>query len=162
MKRTIPIAFVALALVFASTGVSQARAAGGRGGQGGHGGGHFGGRPAVQSQPGFQGHRGFQRPQAFQGHRGFPVERGFPAHRGFQGQRHFHRGGHGGVFFGVAPFVIGGGALAYGWPYEPSYVDPGPVYTAPAPAYWYYCQSAGAYYPYVQSCPEDWVPVPAQ
>jgi len=40
---------------------------------------------------------------------------------------------------------------------------PYPYYdgTAPYPDYWYYCQSAGAYYPYVGTCPEGWVPVPA-
>ena len=35
------------------------------------------------------------------------------------------------------------------------------VPTYPAPTYWYYCTSYGAYYPYVTSCPESWVPVPA-
>ena len=30
----------------------------------------------------------------------------------------------------------------------------------PQPGYWYYCPSAGAYYPAVGSCPEPWVPVP--
>ena len=34
-------------------------------------------------------------------------------------------------------------------------------YYPPAPAYWYYCPSYGAYYPNVTSCPEAWVPVPA-
>ena len=38
----------------------------------------------------------------------------------------------------------------YGWTYR--YV--------PAPRYWYYCRSYGAYYPYVENCPEAWVPVP--
>jgi hypothetical protein len=28
-----------------------------------------------------------------------------------------------------------------------------------APNYWFYCPTAGAYYPYVQQCPEAWVPV---
>jgi hypothetical protein len=37
------------------------------------------------------------------------------------------------------------------------------MYAAPPPpVYWYYCRSLGAYYPYVPSCPEAWVPVPAQ
>ena len=30
-----------------------------------------------------------------------------------------------------------------------------------APSYWYYCPSYGTYYPYTESCPEAWVPVPA-
>ena len=28
------------------------------------------------------------------------------------------------------------------------------------PAYWYYCDSAGGYYPDVETCPEPWVRVP--
>jgi hypothetical protein len=33
---------------------------------------------------------------------------------------------------------------------------------APPPAqYWYYCDSAGAYYPYVPACPSGWRAVPA-
>ena len=44
----------------------------------------------------------------------------------------------------------------------PVYVQPAPpVATAPPPApqYWYYCDSAQAYYPYVQQCPGGWRPV---
>jgi hypothetical protein len=29
-------------------------------------------------------------------------------------------------------------------------------------SYWYYCASKQGYYPYVPSCPEPWVPVPAR
>jgi len=36
-------------------------------------------------------------------------------------------------------------------------VSPGP----PPAQYWYYCDAAGAYYPYVSSCPEPWRTVPA-
>jgi len=36
-----------------------------------------------------------------------------------------------------------------------------PYYNYSAPPYWYYCPSYGTYYPYVESCPEAWVPVPA-
>jgi len=44
----------------------------------------------------------------------------------------------------------------YGYyPYYPA------AYGYQAPAYWYYCPTAGAYYPNVQNCPEAWVPVPA-
>ena len=77
-------------------------------------------------------------------------------HDGFRGHPGFRRGFHGGVFIG-APFV---------WDPFPVYVPP-PVVVAPpvsmqqAPSgYWYYCPSAGAYYPNVSSCPEPWVPVP--
>jgi hypothetical protein len=36
-------------------------------------------------------------------------------------------------------------------------VEPGP----PPAQYWYYCDSAEAYYPYVNSCAEGWREVPA-
>lgn len=46
----------------------------------------------------------------------------------------------------------------------PVYVEqPAPAPPAPPPppeAYWYYCPSAKAYYPNVQSCPEPWIKVP--
>ena len=41
-------------------------------------------------------------------------------------------------------------------PFSPSEVDYGP---GAAGGYWYYCESAGQYYPYVTDCPEGWVPV---
>ena len=52
--------------------------------------------------------------------------------------------------------------------YPPVVVQPQPqvyVQQAPAPPSappgdWYYCESAGGYYPQVQSCPEPWVRVP--
>jgi hypothetical protein len=37
-----------------------------------------------------------------------------------------------------------------------------PNATYPNPQYWYYCPSAGAYYPYVSACPEGWTPVVPQ
>lgn len=50
----------------------------------------------------------------------------------------------------------------YWWYYPPPpvVVQEPPVYVQ-RPVYWYYCRSAQAYYPYVSSCPEPWVPVPA-
>lgn len=63
------------------------------------------------------------------------------------------------------------------YPYPDPYTPPvtiinqqPPVVVAPqanAPAqpttqFWYYCDSAKGYYPYVPSCPEAWRPVPAQ
>jgi hypothetical protein len=63
------------------------------------------------------------------------------------------------VFTGV---VLGSAfASVYAYP-SPVYAYPAPVYAAPTPTYWYFCRSAGAYYPYVPTCPEPWVPVPAQ
>jgi len=53
-------------------------------------------------------------------------------------------------------------------PYAPPVVVVPPVVSAPVepaappPAqYWYYCDSAGGYYPYVPSCPSGWRAVPA-
>lgn len=104
------------------------------------------------------------------------------------GGRHHGHGhhGHGHVhyryYFGYGP--------AYGWPYlywGPRYYAPYPpvVYGAPYPVYapprvivqeppvyiergseasgtWYYCESAGEYYPEVETCDEPWVRVPAR
>ena len=160
MKRMLSIALVIAGLVLTSAGVSQADPRGGRG-HGGSGGGHFQGRPTVQAHPGFVARPGFPAHQGFVARPGFPAHRGFAARPGFAPHRHFNRGG---VVVGIAPFVIGGaiagGALAYGA--APYYYDPGYAYSAPAPSYWYYCPSAGAYYPDVPACPEPWVPVPSQ
>lgn len=68
----------------------------------------------------------------------------FVHHPRFEGHRHFR---HDRVF--VAPFFA-----------APFVVAPAFLY-APPPVYWYYCPSYGAYYPYVPSCPEPWVPIPA-
>lgn len=50
-------------------------------------------------------------------------------------------------------------------PYTPPYVPVQPAApmpnAPPPPQYWYYCNSAKAYYPYVQSCPGGWKAVPA-
>jgi hypothetical protein len=106
--------------------------------------------------------------------------------RGWHGDiRHFHehdigrwRGGH--WYHGRY-----GGRLGWWWivsgvyyfypqpvypypdPYTPPVVVAPPVAAAPAPApapssgTWYYCDAAGAYYPYVADCPSGWRPVPA-
>jgi len=143
----------ALAILLALTlGVVPAGYAAGRGNSGGHGGGHAGGGAAhgafhggAPARGDFHGHGG-----GFRGHGG-----GFHGHPGaFHGHEHFHGRG----FIGVSPFIF-----APGYVYTPPvYVDPGPVYTEPGSnGYWYYCQSLGAYYPNVASCPEPWVTVPA-
>lgn len=61
------------------------------------------------------------------------------------------------------------------YPYPDPYRPPVVVYTPPAEAeppvlmapqsaqqVWYYCEAAGAYYPYVASCPSGWKAVPPQ
>ena len=104
-----------------------------------HGGGHaVAGHPAAGH---FGGHPGIGR---FPGHPPF-------VRPGFHG-RTFVRGPHVGVFLG-APFYVP--------PVYPYYYSPAYTYEQ-APSYWYYCASYGQYYPNVSSCPEAWVPVPAQ
>jgi hypothetical protein len=91
----------------------------------------------------------------------------------------WHGGWHGGtrVFIGVGPGFWWGAPYPYWGYYPPAYYYPPPVVVqeppvyvsqpqpAPAPepsqqGYWYYCSSAKAYYPNVQSCPEAWIKVP--
>lgn len=82
----------------------------------------------------------------------------------------------------VAGLVVSGSTYAhprfYGgitiggpiWVPPPVYYPPPPVYIERAPPpvyieqprqqdYWYYCQESKAYYPYVQSCPSNWMKV---
>jgi hypothetical protein len=79
---------------------------------------------------------------------------------------------HSGIYVGVGPFWWA--PYPYGWYPDPYYygsppvyiVEPPPVYiemppAPPPPQYWYYCAPAQAYYPYVQTCTEAWMRVPA-
>lgn len=67
-------------------------------------------------------------------------------------------------------WVVGGGWYFYPapiYPYPNPYVPPVVVTPAPpppqaAPQYWYFCNSARGYYPYVTSCPEGWMQVVPQ
>lgn len=89
--------------------------------------------------------------------------------------------GHGyygpGFVFDVGPWwgpSFWWGSPWYGPPYYPPYYYPPPVIVQQQPqvyierppaspeagGYWYYCQSAGKYYPNVATCPEPWVKVP--
>jgi len=91
----------------------------------------------------------------------------------------WHGGGwRGGLYIGVNPFwgwgwpYDYGYGYGYGYPYGYYYPQTVVVQGAPAadaglgslpapPVYWYYCDAAGAYYPYVRSCPAGWRPVAA-
>jgi hypothetical protein len=89
------------------------------------------------------------------GHRGAVEE-----HHRFEGHHDFDRDHHARGFIGVRPWVV----YPYAWSYPPAYTYSEPqtdAYSEPQAVY-YYCQSAGAYYPDVQTCPEAWVPVAAQ
>lgn len=129
-------------LLFAMT-VTYADAGGGRGGGGGsmHGGGRGGGKHGASHHHGSHGHRS--------------------------------------VIIGVGPWWgpgWWGGWPYYGYyPYYPYYpysytpqatVAEPTTYSqreleiqSPPQAYWYYCESAGGYYPTVQNCPESWLRV---
>jgi hypothetical protein len=97
--------------------------------------------------------------------------------RGYGGGNGYHGGG--GRWHGATGVYIGGdlGWWGPGWwdtPYPyyfapPVVVQSGPTeYIQQAPAappqqaYWYYCQSARAYYPYVKECPGGWMQVVPQ
>ncbi len=120
------------------------------------------------------------------GHRGGSFHGGQHFNHG-QGGKHFHHGhggkhfhqGHGrvGVFVG-APVIFGGWAYTspFFYPppvfypsapyYPPTYIEQGVWQPAPqqqpAPAYWYYCPQALAYYPYVKECSGGWQQVVPQ
>ena len=149
----------ALALFLLGTLASEfALARGGGRGGGSHGAGAHGG-----------GHRGGGGKHFHHGHGG----------KHFHHGKHFHPGhGRVGVFIG-APVIFGG--WPYAWPYyypppvyypsapyyPPAYIERGngqpvPQQEQPAPAYWYYCPDAEAYYPYVTECRGGWQQVAPQ
>ena len=117
----------------------------------------------------------------------FPARAWHGGHRGFHDG--FHRGFRSRVIIGVGPwwgpgFAWWGPPYAWGpWyaPYPYWWYGPGPypypsvvmeqpqMYIqqqappSPAPAkagFWYYCASAGEFYPKVGSCSENWIKVP--
>jgi hypothetical protein len=88
-------------------------------------------------------------------------------HGGHGHRGHWHRGhGHRGPRVFISPrLVVPFGAYwrPYWEPYPPVVIAPPPrvyVESSPSPPqYWYYCDAAQAYYPYVQQCPGGWRPV---
>jgi hypothetical protein len=100
---------------------------------------------------------------------------GFHGHRhGFHGHHHSHSRvviGFGPSFYWgpppywyyPRPYVVYSAPPVVVQETPPVYIQQQPPPVAPAPTveqYWYYCQSAGGYYPSVPSCPEAWVQVP--
>jgi hypothetical protein len=87
------------------------------------------------------------------------------------GHGEWHHGGwhhHGGIFIGPT-FLWPGFYDPFFYPPVPEITQPPPVYIErgdgnPPPAtadrYWYYCDTANAYYPYVTQCPGGWKAVP--
>jgi len=95
------------------------------------------------------------------GHRG-----GYDGYR-HEGYRQDHGGyRRGGGWAGPAAILAITGLAIGAAAYSQQRPVPAPVYVAPPPARfqpesgnWYYCNSAGQYYPYVDYCPEGWQPV---
>lgn len=109
---------------------------------------------AVDGHGASSGHGGVQGHWSGGGHPSHPVFTGRPSHGwvvGHPGHPRFVRGPRG--FVVVAP--------GFGWWPGYPYYGVAPSYEPTPSGYWYYCSSAGAYYPYVESCPEPWVPVPS-
>lgn len=90
---------------------------------------------------------------------------------GFHGQRfHGHHGFRSSVVIGTGIWL--GPYWGPYWypPYAPGYTTPIVVESqpqtyiqqSPAQSYWYYCEDAKAYYPYVKECPAGWLTVAPQ
>jgi hypothetical protein len=121
--------------------------------------GSFGIAPPVHSARPIPGYAG---PRAGGGWSG-RSENGFRTHGQFErgdrdhdlddrgGARFFH-GRHRGHFGWW--WINGGTWYPYGDPLFP--YDDFAAPALPSPGYWYWCESAQAYYPYVSSCPEGW------
>jgi len=146
--------FVIALLVVSATPSDAWRGGGYRGGGGGYrggGGGYYGGGGGYQGGHG----RFYGRP--------------FVGVPGFWWARPYQYWGYYGSPYYAAPYYPA--APYYSSPVivqpPPSYVEAAPSSSAEAPtqtqepqAYWYYCASAGAYYPTAPRCPEVWIKVP--
>ena len=105
-----------------------------RGDGGGHE--HFGGRP-LEAPHGFH---------------------DAPGHFGAPAPGHFHAIAPDRWRSGQWHHELHAGRFGWWWVVDDGwYFYPNAAY--PYPQYWYYCGSAGAYYPYVSACPEGWTPV---
>ena len=68
------------------------------------------------------------------------------------------------VYYGGVPYYYANDVYYVQQPSGYEVVAPpadAPAAVAQAPGTWYYCDSAKAYYPYIQQCPEGWRSVPA-
>ncbi len=99
------------------------------------------------------------------GHAGYGYRGGQRHNHGYK--HHRHHGAHFSLWLGPLWYP------AYAYPrYHPYHHETAvivekrtvyverPASAAPAGSWWYYCESAGGYYPDVASCPEGWVKVP--
>ena len=84
---------------------------------------------------------------------------------------HWNQGRHDGRLgwwwvVGASWYFYPGPVYPYPSPWEPPpvvMVNPVPGSAPPPPPtqYWYYCEAAKGYYPYVSACPAGWIKVPA-
>ena len=146
---------ILLALALATTISTTAFARGENGVHGG--GGHGGGEGRVEHNGG--GHGGGEH--------------------GWRGEHGWHGGGGGrvGIYLGAPVGWSPWWGYGYGpWPYDGYYYDspyyePSPVVAervappvyvqrpTPTSPLWYYCPKPAGYYPYIQNCAQQWVPV---
>lgn len=138
--------------------------------------------PAFRPQQGFPGHPGFSgvRPTGIGAPRVHADFRGREFHRlaprelaMWRGGRWHHEWHHGrfGWWWDVDGVWYSYDAPVYPYPeaisndaVEPepaaeSRIGAGVASFAPAPQYWYHCDSPNGFYPYVRSCPSGWHPV---
>lgn len=160
MNKTICIAMVIMALFLVSPLVGHAAGPGYGGGPRGPGGG--GGWGGQGGGPGWGGHGGGPGWGGHWGGSGWGGRWGGPGW-GYWGGPSIYLGAPfwGGPYWG-APYW-GGAYPFYAGP--PAVVQESPpVYVQPAPQpdgayYWYYCENAQGYYPYVRECPNGWMRV---
>lgn len=83
-----------------------------------------------------------------------------PGHA-WRGHGGHHGYGHSGYGYGHSGYRTYGYSYPYRYyPYVAPKVSPQqPTVYVQQQAYWYYCENAKAYYPYVQDCPSGWVRV---
>lgn len=88
---------------------------------------------------------------------------GYGGHHGY-GHHGYGYGGYGYGGYGYRSHY-GYGTYGYRYPYRnypyaaPKVSPQQPTVYVQQQAYWYYCENAKAYYPYVQQCPSGWVRV---
>lgn len=107
----------------------------------------------------------------YKGHGNRGHGQGYGGHKhGYRGYGHHRPHGYRGPRVFISPrLVVPFGPYWEPYSYPPVVMAPTPcVYVEPLPpvavqppppSYWYYCEDAQAYYPYVEQCPGGWRPV---
>ena len=157
--KQIAWAIVVVGVLLAGSTLSAEAGAGPAGGYRGGGGGVHGGGAGWTGGGGYRG----GAPGWGGAYRG-----GGPYPYRYGGTRVFIGGGvgwWGGPGWWGYPGWWGGASYPYYYGGQPVVIQQAPteyIQQGPAPpqqSYWYYCQNAGAYYPYVKDCPGGWMQV---